>query len=54
LSSAGPRVSLISASASRTRRELFVLQNLERFAMYSDPMPETTLQTGDALSPLYS
>jgi hypothetical protein len=37
----------------RTRRELLVLHNLERFAMYSDPIPQTTLQAGDALSPLH-
>jgi hypothetical protein len=33
---------------------LFVLKDLEKFAMYSDQMPETTLQTGAALSPLHS
>jgi len=31
---------------------LLVLCNLKRFAMYSDPMPELTLETRDALSPL--
>jgi hypothetical protein len=53
-SSAGTRVSPISASASRTRRELFVLQNLEGFAMYSGSDARNHLQTGEALSPLYS
>jgi hypothetical protein len=46
------RVSPTSASASRTRRELLVLHNLKRFAMYSDPMFEPTVESGDALSPL--
>jgi hypothetical protein len=33
---------------------LFVLQNLDGFAMYSDSDARNHLQTGDALSPLYS
>src|SRR4029434_10580946 len=40
--------------AARTRRELFVLRNLEKSPMYSDPRTETTSQTGDALSLLRS
>src|SRR5450631_1916724 len=39
------------AHAAGVARPL-VLHNLERFAMYSDPMPETTQEAGDAPSPL--
>jgi len=38
----------------RARRELFVLKKPEKFDMHSEPMPETTLKSGDAMSPLYS
>jgi len=31
---------------------MLVLHNIARFAMYPDPKPETTLKTGDELSPL--
>lgn len=42
----------ISASASRTRRDLLALHKLKKFDMYTHPKPETSLATGDALSPL--